>query len=86
MTRLLPEKHVTASESLLGLGALVLTSLKSGQKDLDSLWSEIRTLESIRNQLHGAVTMDRLVLAVDFLFAINAVQINDEGYVENATG
>ena len=80
--RLLPEKHVRASESLLGLGAIVLASLDDEAKNLDALWASVKELDPIRRRVHGSVTLDSVVLAVDFLFMIGVVELNGEGYLK----
>ena len=81
---LLPEKHVRTSESLLGLGALVLGTLASGPKTLDSLWADMKELDAVKRRVHGSVTLDSVVLAVDFLFSVGAVALNPEGMLEHA--
>lgn len=83
--KLLPEKHVRTSESILGLGAIVLASLAVGTKNLDALWADVKDQDSVRPRAHGSITFDTLILAVDFLFAIGAVHMNGEGLLENAT-
>lgn len=82
---LLPEKHVRTSESLIGLGAFVLAELEAGPKHLDSLWASIKNLDVIKRKVHGSITLDNVVLAVDFLFAVGAVTLNKEGLIEYAT-
>lgn len=83
--RLLPEKHVRSSESLLGLGAIVLSSLDEGAKNLDALWADVKERDSVKQRVHGSITLDTVVLAIDFLFAIGAVQLNQKGLLENAS-
>lgn len=82
---LLPEKHVRTSESLLGLGAVVLAALEGKPKSLDTLWMGIKELDTVRPRIHGSITLDRVVLAVDFLFAVGAVTLNSEGLLEHAS-
>lgn len=82
---LLPEKHVRMSESLLGLGAIVLASLEAGPKNLDTLWADMKELETVKRRVHGAVTLDSVVLAVDFLFAVGAVTLDREGPLKHAS-
>jgi len=81
----LPEKHVRTSESLLGLGAVVLSSLDGGAKNLDTLWADMKELDSVKRRVHGSITLDSVVLAIDILFAIGAVTMNREGLLEHAT-
>lgn len=40
-TSLLPEKHIRTSESIIGLGAAILSSLFEKPKNLDGLWKDI---------------------------------------------
>ncbi len=82
---LLPEKHVRTSESLLGLGALVLSSLEGQPKNLDTLWADMKELAPVKRRVHGTITLDSVVLAVDFLFAVGAVRLNNEGLLEHAS-
>ena len=82
---LLPEKHVRTSESLLGLGAVVLVVLEGKPKNLDTLWTDMKELDTVRPRIHGTVTLDRVVLAVDFLFTVGAVTLNSEGLLEHAS-
>ena len=82
---LLPEKHVRTSESVLGLGAAVLASLEAGPKKLDTLWADLKEFETIKRRVHGTVTLDSVVLAVDFLFAVGVVTLDSEGLLEHAS-
>jgi hypothetical protein len=82
---LLPEKHVRTSESLLGLGALVLVSLATEPKNLETLWADMKELDPVKRRVHGSITLDSVVLAVDFLFAVGAVTLNREGLLEHAS-
>jgi len=82
---LLPEKHVRNSESLLGLGAVVLAFLYNEPKTLDKLWTGIKELDTIKPRVHGSVTLDSVVLAIDFLYSVGAVNLNSEGLLEHAS-
>ena len=82
---LLPGKHVRTSESLLGLGALVLSSLVDEPKNLETLWADLKNLAPVKRRVHGSITLDGVVLAVDFLFVVGAIQLNHEGLLEHAS-
>lgn len=82
---LLPQKHVRVAESLLGIGALVLECLGDGPKSLDDVLRYVREIDSIRTRLHGSITLDSLILSVDFLFAIGALRLTSSGKIEHAT-
>jgi hypothetical protein len=73
---LLPDKHIGFAESLIGLGSFVLENLAK-PRDIDSLW---RSFEKVRgNQFPAFHSFDNLVLAVDMLFAIGAVDLLADG-------
>jgi len=73
---LLPDKHITFAESLLGLGYFVLDNLKS-PATIDQVW---RNFEKVRGNEYPAFhSFDNLVLAVDALYAIGAVVLTADG-------
>lgn len=72
---LMPDKHIRFAESLLGLGGFVLDALATPQT-VDDLWDaygKARTA-GLNSAPH---TFENLVLAVDVLFAVGAV--NESG-------
>ena len=76
----LPDKHIRFAESLLGLGAFVLEALDT-PKSIDALWEEL--LPAMKEDLLPAShSFDNLVLAVDMLFAIQAVTLNPNGLLK----
>lgn len=79
LVEIFPEKHVRVTESLLGIGTLILVLLKGGARNIDSIWSALSFEETIRDRINGAVTFDLVILAVDALFAIGLVELDDEG-------
>ncbi len=72
---ILPTKHLGAHESLLGLGAVVLSHL-SAPKTVSRLWEDLRLSPELR-------TFDRFVLTLGFLYAIGTVEM-DEGLLRRA--
>ena len=72
-------------EALLGLGALVLSSLAAEPNNLETLWADLKELAPVKRRVHGSITLDHVVLAIDFLFAVGAVQLNHEGLLEHAS-
>jgi hypothetical protein len=69
---LLPDKHIRFSESLLGLGAMLLDCLDR-PRTLDDLWT---TFRHKRSSFAGSRqhTFDHVVLALDALYAIGAIR------------
>ena len=65
---ILPTKHITPHDSLIGIGATLLSSLEKS-KTVTELWDEVR-------RLPGIVSFERFVLGLDLLYAINLVDID----------
>jgi hypothetical protein len=80
---ILPSKHLRISESLLGLGAYVLKYLKDGPQTVDQLWFKVSKQNNAKKSFsyHG---FDNMVLALNYLFMIGAIEINTDGKVYNA--
>ena len=80
---ILPSKHIKISESLLGLGAYLLKYLNDGPKSVDQLWFKVRKQNETKKAFayHG---FDNVVLSLNYLFIIGAIDINSEGLIYNA--
>lgn len=88
MTRslsILPQKHVRICESLLGIGALIISSLNESPKTLDALWADLCESDVLRERVNGSVDLDTVILGVDFLYLIGAVNLDKQGVIQNAT-
>jgi len=70
---ILPTKHIPTQQSLIGLGAVTLSSL-STPRTITALWDLVREEYAIRS-------FGQFALAVDFLFMIGAVEF-DEGLLK----
>jgi hypothetical protein len=64
---ILPTKHVSLDRSLIGAGAIILPLLNQ-PRTTTGLWEEVKRVPQIGN--YG-----RFILILDFLFAINAIDI-----------
>jgi len=78
---ILPTKHLPSDRSLIGIGGDVLALLDE-PKTVSRLWDELR--ESRKRRRKHAVTFDRFVLALDFLFTIDGVHLCRERIVKGA--
>lgn len=76
---LMPDKHIRFSESLLGLGSFLLESLMS-PRTIDDLWIDYGKAR-MSGKYPAPHTFENLVLAVDVLFAIGAVEELDQSGV-----
>ncbi|HAS84224.1 MAG TPA: hypothetical protein DCS43_16480 [Verrucomicrobia bacterium] len=66
---ILPDKHVDLSHSLLGAGAVVLTQV-TRPMTVSALWDAVRSAPEIR-------AYGRFVLALDFLYAVGALEFGN---------
>ncbi|WP_347277783.1 ABC-three component system middle component 6 [Coleofasciculus sp. FACHB-SPT9] len=67
---ILPTKHISIRNSLLGVGAKLLEHLYY-PKTVSSLWNAVSTMPEV-------ATFERFVLTLDLLYIIGAVEM-DEG-------
>jgi hypothetical protein len=66
---ILPTKHVPTKQSLIGVGALVLQHLER-ERTLTDLWERVHKVTEVG-------TFKRLVLTLDLLYAIGAIEIGN---------
>lgn len=66
---ILPTKHIPTSHSLLGVGAQVLAAVER-PKTLVALWDQLRDQPEVG-------TFARLVLALDLLYTMDAIDLVD---------
>lgn len=85
MSMILPTKRLSEQRSLLGMGALILQQLRT-PKDISRLWEDVKRayLASPSNQsAHKPTqsaqtfTYEWFVLALDFLFLVDAISVED---------
>lgn len=66
---ILPTKHISASEAILGVGATLLRHL-DGPITVSGLWERAKVESNVG-------TFERFVLAADLLFVIGAIEFRD---------
>ena len=81
---ILPSKHIRFSESLLGLGGVVLNIIKE-PKTIDEIWFSFSEINNNQKILPAYHNFDNIVLALNYLFIIGAVSIDNNGKIHNAT-
>lgn len=64
---ILPTKHISAEESLIGVGALILERLIR-PKTVSALWEESREIPCVGS-------FDRFALALSMLYALGAIDL-----------
>lgn len=78
---ILPSKHISLSESLLGLGGVLLQIIAKQSCSLEYIWQEYSKINNNREIFPAYHSFDNVVLAVDLLFMIGAISINSKGEI-----
>jgi hypothetical protein len=74
---ILPTKHITQDEALIGVGATVLKYLNA-PLTVSSLWERLRAEPNVG-------TFERFVLAANLLYVIGALDIKDGLLIRTAS-
>ena len=72
---ILPSKHLAQDRALLTVGAKILPRLVQ-PKTVSALWEEMSGVTASKNK-RGALRYDGFVLALDLLFLMGAIQLQD---------
>lgn len=80
---IIPTKHIRLSESLFGLGGCLLRYLKE-PKTVDQLWTVYSKKINNSRQFPAYHGIEDVVLALNLLYMIGAVDINEKGEIYNA--
>jgi len=78
---ILPAKHIKFSQSLLGLGGLILSFLNKPMT-IDEVWIKYSNTSKIK--FPGYHDFDNIVLAINLLFLIGSIKMNEKGELYHA--
>ncbi len=73
---ILPTKHMPQERALLTIGSNILKQLDR-QKTVSALWEEIMLDKKDKQNVNPGIRYDWFVLALDLLYAIEAIEIHD---------
>ena len=73
---ILPTKHITVQNSLIGLGAVLLAHIDK-PTTVSSIWQDVRELPQI-------ATFERFTLTMDLLYLMNIIEYRD-GYIRRVS-
>ena len=77
---LLPDKHISLAESILGLGAFLLGEL-SAPTSVDKLYQRVCKAREAQ-ELPAYHDFDAVMLALTFLFVVGLIEQTDTGGVQ----
>lgn len=72
---ILPTKHIPQDRALLTVGSHILRQLDS-KKTVSALWEEI-SVNDIKQNGNPSFSYDWFILALDLLYAIDAIEIHE---------
>jgi hypothetical protein len=81
---ILPTKHIKLAESYVGLGGYILKILNKKSMSIDEIWTDFQKVNN--SQLYPAYhSFDNIILGLNLLFMIGAIQIDEQGKIFYAT-
>jgi len=78
---ILPSKHIRFSESLLGLGGVILNIIKE-PKTIDEIWFIFSEFNNNKRSFPAYHNFDNVVLALNYLFMVGVVSIDNNGKIQ----
>ena len=81
---ILPSKHIKFSESLFGLGGILLSFLKEA-KTVDEIWYKYSEINNTKKVFPAYHSFDNVILSLNYLFIIGAISIDNNGKIHHAT-
>lgn len=69
---IMPTKIIQPVDSLISISSVVLDILKNEAMPLDDL------LDRLNEKYYKKISIEKLILCIDFLYIINKVESNDE--------
>jgi hypothetical protein len=81
---ILPSKHIRLSESYLGMGGYILSLLKT-PATIDDLWNRLQKEREFRPPYFSKISIEDIVLSLNLLFAIGAINIDEKGKLNYAS-
>lgn len=75
---ILPDKHISFAESLIGLGTFILNSLAT-PKTIDMIWLEFTKVRG--NEYPAFHSFDNLVLSINLLYALKMIDTFNGDYI-----
>lgn len=80
---LMPEKHIRITESLFGIGGIIVECLDDKSVLLDEIILYVEEYFNKNNKEKIYNNIDNIILAIDFLYSIGIVEIDIDGRIYN---
>ncbi|NFO31095.1 hypothetical protein FDB41_12520 [Clostridium botulinum] len=79
---ILPSKHISLSESYIGLGAF-LVKLLNKPMTIDECWKKFNEELIQTRVIKKQHSLDNVILTLELLYCIGIIDINDKGEIYN---
>ena len=79
---ILPKKHITIYESLIGLSNFILLQLKEKELTVDEIWNRYRKIDNSKI-FPARHNFDNLILAIDILYSLRKINLTSDGKLKN---
>lgn len=76
---ILPSKHLAEDRALISVGSKILLQLDS-PRSVSEIWEKLR-MTPTSHDTHSNLTFDWFTLALSFLYAIKAIEMQDDGLI-----
>lgn len=80
---ILPNKYVSNSESLMGIGALILSVIGKKTIPIDKLWKSFEKKYIKTDRLNNHPTYQKFILTLNFMFIVGMIEHTDQGEIYN---
>ena len=79
---IVPTKHISVAESILGFGAVLLEGI-SGSIHVDDLWRRFHRINNSKDY-PSYQSFDNFILALDLLYIVGLIELEADGSVTRA--
>ncbi|MFW5804381.1 MAG: ABC-three component system middle component 6 [bacterium] len=79
---ILPQKHISIYESLLGLSNYISLKLNEKNYTIDEMWSYYQKINHTK-KFPAKHNFNEFILAIDLLYSLKRVKLNSEGKLQN---
>lgn len=80
---ILPDKYVTPSESLVGLGAFILDVVGKNKITIDKLWEKLNKKYISSKIIKYPPSFDKFLYALEIMYLMDCIEYNEKGEVFN---
>ncbi|BES65886.1 hypothetical protein SANA_23250 [Gottschalkiaceae bacterium SANA] len=85
MYKIIPSKHVQLSKSIYGISGVILRILSCESLTVEKCWAEYNRSFVKTGRVKYHCSFDYFILAIDFLYMLESIEINSKGVLSIET-